>query len=166
MNKLKWSLVLVFGIFLFLIVRYNKSGDLNYKLEKDVKEMKNEKDSLFTMADSVAMQIEVQKKIKQSQIEELQSLLLQKEKNINLQKENLEKINKEKESLVKEKENVVHDKVMAVGYDIRGMEEELKRNRQIMEQMSYYNSILINELDSIKLQYDSLLVKYNQLIQK
>ena len=166
MNKLKWSLVLIFGIFLLLIVRYNKSGDLNYKLEKDVKEMKNEKDSLFTMADSVAMQIEVQKKIKQSQIEELQSLLLQKERNINLQKENLEKINKEKESLVKEKENVVHDKVMAVGYDIRGMEEELKRNRQIMEQMSYYNSILINELDSIKLQYDSLLVKYNQLIQK
>jgi hypothetical protein len=166
MNKLKWSLVLIFGIFLFLIVRYNKSGDLNYKLEKDVREMKNEKDSLFTMADSVAMQIEVQKKIKQSQIEELQSLLLQKERNINLQKENLEKINKEKESLVKEKENVAHDKVMAVGYDIRGMEEELKRNRQIMEQMSYYNSILINELDSIKLQYDSLLVKYNQLIQK
>lgn len=167
MNKLKWTLVVIFGIILVLIVRYNKSGNLNYRLEKDVKEMKIEKDSLFTMADSVTMQIELQKKLKENQIEELQYLLEQKEKNLSLQKENLEKINKEKESLKKDRENVVEDKVMmAVGYDVRGMEEELRRNRQIIEQMSYYNSILMNDLDSIRLQYDSLLVKYNQLIQK
>ncbi len=168
MNKLKWLLVGIFGVLLFFLVRYNTSTSFNYKLESDVKEMKADKDSLFLIADSVTVQIELQKKVRESQIEQLKGLLDQKERNLNIQKENLEKINKEKEELEKnkEKEVVLKNEVMAVGFDVRGMEEEIRRNRQVIEQMSYYNSILMNELDSIKLQYDSLLIKYNQIIQK
>ncbi len=136
----KYMILIIFSAaILLLLVRFARTQSGDYRTKKDIEHLIKSKDSLFVLADRVVDSVEEDKKIKESQIDSLKNKLA-----------NQKEIIKTKTVFIESKKNEEKNEVMAVGFDVRGMEKELERRQQIIEQLSRMNSKLNHDLDSLQ----------------
>lgn len=135
----KYMILIIFSAaILLLLVRFARTQSGDYRTKKDIEHLIKSKDSLFVLADRVVDSVEEDKKIKESQIDSLKHRLANQKEIIKTKTVFVESTSEEK------------NKVMAVGFDVRGMEQELERRQQIIEQLSRINSRLNHDLDSLQ----------------
>lgn len=135
----KYMILIIFSAaILLLLVRFARTQSGDYRTKKDIEHLIKSKDSLFVLADRVVDSVEEDKKIKEIQIDSLKHRLANQKEIIKTKTVFVESTSEEK------------NKVMAVGFDVRGMEQELERRQQIIEQLSRINSRLNHDLDSLQ----------------
>jgi hypothetical protein len=136
MSKKKYIITIVIFLVLILIfLKLNKSeGENNTRIEKEINQIKSEKDSLFIFADRITKEIEINDSLKREKIEELQSIIKERD---------LLYSNKIKDLQNSKKYNEVILSAKVV--------DTSNNKDKIIEDLLKTNKNLLNQIDSLKL---------------